>query len=57
MAPQDMASQQAPNASMEQRLAAVERVLEVRAHDKGVEVPQDQGLGLSGCVLREATSG
>ena len=33
-----MASQQSPNASMEQRLAAVERVLEVRAHDKGLSV-------------------
>lgn len=38
MASQDTASQQAPNASMEQQLAAVERVLEVRAHDKGLSV-------------------
>ncbi len=33
-----MASQQTPNAPMEQRLAAVERVLEIRAHDKGLSV-------------------
>lgn len=38
MASQDTASQQALNASAEQRLAAVERVLEVRAHDKGLSV-------------------
>jgi nitrile hydratase len=33
-----MASQQAPNAPMEQRLAAVERVLEFRAQEQGLSV-------------------
>ncbi len=37
MASQDTTSQRPP-APMEQRLAAVERVLEVRAHDKGLSV-------------------